>query len=114
MPDGSGGYVESSDKSCAKYYHQTGLTTIVTLELDDIYNVDAILIMGDQRFGWQLSEFRLYVGFDSDYTNNVECPGGPFAYPVDHTYGSGNWVNGAEAWCNLLGKYVSFVRESTA
>ena len=97
----------------------SGLTTVVTLELDNTYQVDAILIMGDWRPANHLSEFNLYVGNDSDYTNNVQCAGGPFAFPVDSDYGtwtesSTSWVNGVEAWCNLSGKYVSFVRESTA
>ena len=70
-PDGAGGIVVSSHKSCAEYTGQSGLTTVVTLKLDTIYLVDAILIMGDYRTANHLSEFHLYVGNDSDYTNNV-------------------------------------------
>ena len=70
-PDGSGGITVGSDKSCAEYTGRSGLTTEITLELDNIYNVNAILIMGDWRPASHLSEFNLYVGNDSDYTNNV-------------------------------------------
>ena len=63
----------------------------------------------------------MYVGYDSNYQSNTPCPGGPFAYPITSDYGQFSshgkgteWVNGAEAWCNLEGKYVSFVREATA
>ena len=74
--------------------------------------------MGDWRPANYLSEFHLYVGVHSDYTKNTPCPGGPFAYPLSSDYGTWahetDWPNGAEAWCNLSGHYVTFVRESTA
>ena len=75
-----------------------------------------------------LSEFSLYVGFSADYTQNASCSSTPFL-PYDPTdpyysfYGTYNdgtqwkgtqWPNGVEAWCNLPGDYVSFVREATA
>ena len=78
--------------------------------------VDAILVLG--YLNRHISEFELYVGYDSDHTNNTPCPGGPFAYPVTNDYGTlaygTPWVNGAEAWCALDGMYVSFVREADA
>ena len=62
----------------------------------------------------QLSEFELYVGYDTDYVNNNPCPDGPFAYPLTNQFGTKNrgtnWVNGVEAYCHLEGMYVSFVR----
>ena len=68
--------------------------------------VDAILIIGtDNPSNVHLKDFHLAVGFDPDYQNNVWCPGGPYS-----TVGN----NGVEAWCNLWGEYVSFVRLSTA
>ena len=85
--------------------------------------VDAILVIGENVSSRHLSEFYLYVGFDSDYTQNTQCPGGPFAFPRDSNYGTYNgngkhtgtdWINGEEVWCNLPGSYVSFVREADA
>ena len=88
--------------------------------------VDAILLVGQDDVDYFLSEFYLYVGHDSDYSKNTPCPGGPFAYPLDSTYGTiylsqlgygstgSEWQNGVEAWCNLQGSYVNFVREAEA
>ena len=66
------------------------------MKLDGIYDIDAILINGS--YGGSIHGFHLYVGLFSDYQNNVQCPGGPFP------------GNDVEAWCDLPGQYVSFVR----
>ena len=67
-----------------------------------------------------MPEFNLYVGFDPDYRNNALCPGGPFAKKDDYfrtfiqnnaSTGT-NYSNGGEAWCNLEGMYVSYVKEA--
>ena len=84
--------------------------------------VDAILLVGQDDKDYFLSEFYLYVGYDSDYSQNTPCPGGPYAYPIDSTFGTytgwfslgSDWPNGKEAWCNLEGRFVSFVREPDA
>ena len=89
--------------------------------------VDAILLIGensDSSSSAHLSEFSLYVGFDQSYENNVACSVSPYLpYTSDTKYGTfyenldsrgTEWQNGVEAWCNLPGNYVSFVRESTA
>ena len=88
---------------------------MITLELDRPYTVDMIQVLGQFLDGSKhLSEFDLYVGYDTDYLNNTPCPGGPFAYPVTNRYGTRtrgtDWVNGAEVWCELDGMFVSFVR----
>ena len=80
--------------------------------------------MGENEASRHLSEFSLYVGYDQDYVNNTPCAGSPFlpydasTYGTYATYGGqtggSDWPNGVEAWCNLPGDYVSFVRESTA
>ena len=82
--------------------------------------------MGTAETDLQISEFDLYVGYSEDYRNNTPCPNGPFAYPLDDTYGtvdwpsvgdwkSGtSWPNGVEAWCDLQGNFVSFVRKASA
>ena len=99
------------------------MTTVITFKLDRPYLIEAILVLGMQReVTKQLSEFHLYVGYDSDYTKNTPCSGGPFAYPLTADYGTNlsprangsDWINGAEVWCNIDGLYVSFVREATA
>ena len=70
--DWNGSYhVNSHRKSCSKHINQAGLDIVITLKLDGIYTVDAILIMGDRRFENHLSEFYLYVGNDPDYLHNV-------------------------------------------
>ena len=100
-----------------------GKRTVITWQLDRPYLVDAILIVGENDAAFFLSEFYLYVGYDSDYSNNTLCPDGPFAYPIDSTYGThqenniafgSEWPNGVESWCNLEGDHVSFVREPDA
>ena len=73
---------------------------MITLRLDGVYDVDAILILG--TYGGSIEGFHLYVGPSSDYQNNVQCPGGPFP------------GNGVEVWCGLPGQYVSFVRPASA
>ena len=110
----------SVEPSCSKHIGQSGLTSVITFELANSYLVETILVLGNFQLADQISEFHLYVGYDSDYQNNTRCPGGPFAYPLTADYGTGGintgtaWINGAEAWCNLMGNYVSFVREATA
>ena len=92
--------LDSSLNSCSVHSNQAGQTTVITLKLDSVYHVDAILIMGSH--GFSIHGFHLYVGHSSDYQNNVQCSGGPFP------------GNAVEAWCDLPGQYVSFVRFSNA
>ena len=95
------------------------------MELDQVYEVDAILIIGENTDFRHLSEFNIYIGMSTDHLSNTKCPGGPFAYPLDERYGfytpthatrnaGTEWTNGGEIWCNLVGRYVSFVREPNA
>ena len=117
--------VDDSINSCSEHPTRSGKDTVITWQLDKAYNVDAILLMGTTQKELQLSEFDLYVGYSKNYEENTACPNGPFAYPVDETYGtyfddslgigSGTeWPNGVEAWCNLPGNFVSFVRKASA
>ena len=85
--------------------------------------VDAVLIMGTNIDTSHLSEFYIFVGWNSEHCLNTECPGAPFAYPTDGNYGTyvdgysdrgSDWSNGAEVWCGLTGDYVSFVRPQNA
>ena len=99
---------------------------VITYQLDKAYQIDAILVMGQNKVEWHLSEFSLYVGYDPTWSNNTPCPGGPFAMR-DANYGTysfpeapwpyqtgTDFPNGVEAWCPLQGNYVSFVREANA
>ena len=116
----------SIDQSCSIHTGQTGQTSIITFKLDKPYIADAILVLGTNYDIKHISEFQLYVGYDSDYQNNTPCPGGPFAvvgdpltsaygtYSAGFVYRGTDWINGVETWCNLDGVYVSFVREATA
>ena len=89
--------------------------------------VDAILLMGENVKSVHISEFSLYVGYSPDYTQNTPCSASPYIPADDPTYGryykkyttflqstGSNWPNGVEAWCNLPGNYVTFVREADA
>ena len=96
---------------------------MITFELDKPYEIDAVLVIGENDSSVHISEFNIYIGFSSDYLSNTLCDGGPFAYPLDATYGSyseniqergSDWINGIEAWCNLPGNHVSFVRDGSA
>ena len=49
--------------------------------------VDAVLIIGENTVSRHLSEFYIYVGMSSDHLSNTPCPDGPFAFPIDDTYG---------------------------
>ena len=116
-------FTDTSIVSCANYPNQQGKTAIITWDLKEIYFIDAILLMGQNDKLNHISEFYLYVGFFEDYKLNTPCPGGPYAYPDDGTYGTyecdkcymgTQWVNGVEAWCNMNGRYVNFVRKDDA
>ena len=96
---------------------------MITWQLDRPYLIDAILLVGQDDTAYFLSEFYLYVGYDSDYSKNNPCPGGPYAYPIDWRFGTyylnhdnfgSEWPNGIASWCSLEGNFVSFVREPTA
>ena len=117
--------VDESINSCSEHPTRGDRDTVITWQLDKAYNVDAILLMGETHKDLQLSEFDLYVGYSENYEENTPCPNGPFAYPIDDTYGTyfvpsfgyragTDWPNGVEAWCNLPGNYVNFVRKASA
>ncbi len=57
------------------------------MELDKPYEVDAVLIIGENTASRHLSEFDIIVGMSSNYLSNTACPGGPFAFPIDSDYG---------------------------
>ena len=98
------------------------MTSVITFKLANLVFVETILVLGTSDPTKHISEFHLFVGKDPDYQNNAPCLGGPFAYPITADYETSlsvvnhnsNWINGAEAKCNLEGTYVSFVREATA
>jgi len=77
-----------SINSCSEHKSVIDQDTVITWKLDKAYNVDAILLMGFDDKDFHLSEFDLYVGYSNDYKENTPCPDGPFAYPVDSTYGT--------------------------
>ena len=96
---------------------------MITWQLDRPYLIDAILLVGQDDTAYFLSEFYLYVGYNSDYSTNSPCPGGPYAYPIDWRFGTyyfndshfgSEWPNGTESFCNLEGNFVTFVREANA
>ena len=59
----------------------------------------------------KFQNYEIYIGNDSDYTNNNKCAGGPFMRTNDssnyHTYSyegstyDNVWNYGRETWCNL-------------
>ena len=64
------------------------------------------------------NNYEIYIGDDSDWNNNVKCPGGPFmqltdndSYSVDPYSGQTIWNFGRETWCNLKGQYTSIVAD---
>ena len=77
---------DNSIYSCSRHTSQGGKQVVITMELDKYYEVDAVLLLGENTIGRFLSEFYIYVGFFPDHLKNTACPGGPYAYPIDGTY----------------------------
>ena len=77
-----------------------------------MHTVNAIIIQNDSSINSNhdtkyLWNFRIFVGTNSDYNFNSECPGSPF----QSTQPTGNDAVGLEIWCNLDGDFVSIVRD---
>lgn len=115
-----GSSTPSNLESCATYTHLSG-TFVITLLLDQVYLVDAILLKGDDYSYAQVGEYlagpiELYVGNSPDYTQNTRCENGPVSPPYLIYDGTINfaWENGVEAWCGIAGNYVSVVRDPAA
>ena len=65
-----------------------------------------------------LQNLRFHVGDDPDYTQNVECEGGPFLVWDDsksyvNAKGVDQWKYGIEVWCNKQGRYTTIVSDLT-
>ena len=70
------------------------------------------MLMGDtDKNRYLVGPFELYVGYSTDYTENSKCKDGPYlvdGYDPNLTY---EWPAGVEVWCDLIGDYVSLVRD---
>ena len=61
--------------------------------------------------------FEIYIGNSPDYTQNTLCSGGPWLVTSESktkTEDHWEWDGGFEAWCSLIGAYVTLVRDSAA
>ena len=64
-----------------------------------------------------MQNLRIYIGEDTDYTKNAECPGSPFlkfndlasSYVWNPVLNAYTLKGGFEVWCNLQGQYTTLV-----
>ena len=57
-----------NEQSCAQFTHDRD-RFVITFKLDAVYLVDNLLVLGDRA--WMLvGGFEVYIGVNSDYTNN--------------------------------------------
>ena len=124
----------ASYKSCFKFTEteisSDGHFFKFGFDLGDIYFQHAILIIesvylrhpndtiNDKN---KFQNYEIYIGNNSDYTQNSKCAGGPFMLTDDaanyHTWTymgttyTDIWNFGKEVWCNLEGRYMHIVAD---
>ena len=101
---------------------------VLTIQLDRSFMQHAILLLEEhydddpQKNSYDdrdlFNNYEIYIGDDTNWTNNVKCEGGPFmhledtnSYSDDPYTGDTIWNFGRETWCNLKGQYTSIVAD---
>ena len=105
-----------------------GHLLIFGIDLGNIYFQHAILIIESIKnlnievaHTEKFQNYNIYIGNDSDYTQNSKCAEGPFMQTEDHanyhTWTKGDdvypdiWNSGKEIWCNLEGRFMHVVAD---
>ena len=56
--------------SCAQYNHDKANPFVITFKLDNVYMIDTVLLIGGYESHMLIGGFEVYIGSDSDYSNN--------------------------------------------
>ena len=83
---------------------------VMTFDLTGTAYVKYILVVGNAAAPTNFNNFSVHVGNSPDYTQNAQCPGGPYVGPDDADYGQANTRLGVEKECMQTGQYVSLVK----